>query len=167
MRQRLVWLPLMLAALTVACAGSKTESVSTDVCASGTLWTGGNEESPEMNPGQACISCHQRGEGPSFSIAGTVFAKRHEADNCFGTSNALIRITPHGGQSFDLPVNAAGNFYANGSTSDLALPFTASLIIDGVETKMVTPQTVGDCNSCHTPEGANLAPGRIAPAPAM
>jgi predicted CXXCH cytochrome family protein len=26
---------------------------------------------------------------------------------------------------------------------------------------MTTPQTNGDCNSCHTPDGASNAPGRI------
>ena len=26
---------------------------------------------------------------------------------------------------------------------------------------MITPQTEGDCNACHTPFGTKLAPGRI------
>jgi hypothetical protein len=31
----------------------------------------------------------------------------------------------------------------------------------GRERAMVTMQTSGDCNSCHTQNGANAAPGRI------
>jgi hypothetical protein len=28
---------------------------------------------------------------------------------------------------------------------------------------MTTPQTIGDCNGCHTQSGSNGAPGRICP----
>jgi hypothetical protein len=41
------------------------------------------------------------------------------------------------------------------------LPFTAKVTFQGREIVMTTPQTDGDCNSCHTETGANGAPGRI------
>jgi hypothetical protein len=43
----------------------------------------------------------------------------------------------------------------------IATPFTAEVIYQGQSVSMTTPQTSGDCNSCHTESGANGAPGRI------
>lgn len=41
------------------------------------------------------------------------------------------------------------------------MPYTAKVIRDGVESKMLTPQSNGDCNACHSVDGASGAPGRI------
>ena len=55
-------------------AGYPSGSGCTPTCTSGRTWRGGNEGSPEMNPGMACIQCHAASdEGPRFSIAGTVY----------------------------------------------------------------------------------------------
>jgi hypothetical protein len=43
----------------------------------------------------------------------------------------------------------------------LQTPYTAKVIVDGLERAMVTPQVSGDCNACHTEAGANGAPGRV------
>ena len=37
----------------------------------------------------------------------------------------------------------------------------AKVVVNGIERAMVTPQTLGDCNACHTQNGLQGAPGRI------
>ncbi len=129
-------------------------------CTSGTYWTGGNEGSSRMHPGDACIACHGRsgGEAPRFNIAGTVYPTGHEPVDCNGTNQAQIVITDKNGQTITLTPNAAGNFFAS---SALAFPITAKVVAGGKERAMQTPQMSGDCNSCHTATGAMMAPGRV------
>jgi hypothetical protein len=80
-------------------------------CASGKTWTGGNGGSPLMHPGVACNACHQVMGGPNLAIAGTVFPKAHESDDCNGSAPppALsVVITDAKARELTLPVNAAG-----------------------------------------------------------
>lgn len=149
-----------VALFTWACGGD-TGSVGTDVCASGEQWTGGNQESPLMNPGQDCITCHASGEGPSLVAAGTVYAALHEADDCYGQSGVTVELTGANGQKLTTTTNASGNFYFNARGSSLVMPFTAKVIANGVERVMVTPQSSGNCASCHSATGDNGAAGRI------
>jgi hypothetical protein len=153
----------LLAALVVAGCGPVTESVSTDVCASGTRWVGGESEDDRMHPGRDCIDCHSRGEGPGFMFAGTVFSVLDASDDCFGLEGVEIRLTGADGKVITARSNSAGNFYRRGNQSDLARPYTATITYQGVETSMTTPQTESSCGSCHTKTGANAAPGRISP----
>ena len=115
-----------------------------------------------MNPGKACITCHSMGEGPTFAVAGTLYPTAHEPDLCNGsngsTTGARIVITDKNGKMLTLTPNTVGNFSYQGS---LATPFTASVTYMGRERRMLTPQTNGDCNACHTTSGTMSAPGRI------
>ncbi len=137
-------------------------------CTTARFWTGGDRESPEMHPGHACITCHTRGvggeRGPPFSIAGTLFASGHEPDDCNGVNGrvdaAIVEITDANGKVTRLSVNRAGNFYSEGKS--LPTPYTARILYQGRTREMLTPQTTGDCNGCHTQSGADGAPGRIA-----
>jgi mono/diheme cytochrome c family protein len=130
-----------------------------------TTWKGGNEGSSSMNPGKACISCHQSdGEAPLFSVAGTLYPTGHEPDLCNGVSantanGASVVIVGADGRTLTLTPNRAGNF---SSENTVKTPYTAKVTYQGRERVMLTAQTSGDCNSCHTPNGANGAPGRIA-----
>ena len=136
-----------------------TETVATSVCASGVRWIGGDEGSSNMHPGEACNQCHAgRGDAPSFALAGTVYDVGGQSDNCFGSLGATVEITDATGKVVSLGLVDSGSFYTRQS---LTMPYTAKVIRDGKETKMVTPQTVGDCNSCHASAGKNGAPGRI------
>lgn len=129
------------------------------VCTSNSYWTGGDHESPRMHPGDACIACHAReGDAPQFTIAGTVYATGHEPAECNGTSQAQVVITDKNGQSITLVPNSAGNFYG---AAPLAFPITAKVVAGGRERAMQTPQSSGDCNSCHTQDGTMMAPGRV------
>jgi len=134
---------------------------TTVTCTSMTTWRQGNEGSTDMNPGQACISCHEQGEGPILALAGTVYPTAHEPDNCNGadgSNGAQVIITQANGKVLTLMPGPSGNFLYIGS---VALPYQAKLVYMGRERTMVLPQQSGDCNSCHTVDGAQGAPGRI------
>lgn len=138
---------------------------SPPICTSGTSWNRGNRESPKMNPGKACIACHQTDrEAPRFLAAGTVYPTAHEPDLCNAPSavvaGAIVELTGSDGVVRRLPVNSVGNFFLEGS-SVLAKPYRARVLHQGRARAMATPQQDGDCNGCHTQNGINGAPGRI------
>jgi mono/diheme cytochrome c family protein len=142
-------------------AGSPAGTGCGSTCTSGRTWTGGLDGSPNMNPGMPCIQCHTSDEGPRFSIAGTVYPTIAEPDLCYGapsSSGAQVVITGADGRVVMLSPNSAGNFY---SEVAIAKPYHAKVVKNGSERAMTAEQTSGDCNGCHTPSGANAAPGRI------
>ena len=146
------------AAAAVALIGCYDVSyVSADVCPAGLAWTGGDRASPNMHPGLACIDCHAQNGGPSYTLAGTVFAAKAD-DDCLGAKNTSIVITGADGKILTIAANEAGNFY-----SELAvkMPYQAKIVSAGKTKVMLGAQSTGDCNSCHTVAGANGAPGRI------
>ena len=133
-------------------------------CTSKTTWNQGTNGSSSMEPGQACISCHAGtgGEAPTFVIAGTLYPTGHEPDNCNGvngTTGARVVVTGKNGASLTMTPNSAGNF---SSSTTLPPPYQAKVVnSSGIERVMSSPASTGDCNSCHTQNGANGAPGRI------
>ena len=125
-----------------------------------------------MAPGRACIGCHADanaasgdGDAPLFAFAGTVFSSEHEPDDCVaaGGAGAVVELTGAHGAVIRAVANASGNFYYDRADDDppLALPYTARVHDAGGTRVMVTPQTSGDCNACHTAAGQNGARGRI------
>jgi len=131
-----------------------TGGSSAPVCTSGKTWTSGNGQ--DMRPGNDCKGCH------SFTIAGTVYPTAHEPNNCDGTAAGGIKVVVTGadGSTITLtPSATSGNFYSN---STVKTPFTAKVTNSaGAVRMMVASQTAGNCNSCHTQDGGNGAPGRI------
>lgn len=136
-------------------------------CASGSYYQPppGGDGSPDMNPGQACVSCHTTQEPfRAYYFMGTVFPGYHEADMCFAppVSGGKVEILDASGAVvYTLTPNSAGNFYTTSRMAGLTLPYTARVTVSGRTNTMTTPQTSGDCNTCHTEQGANGAPGRI------
>ena len=133
-------------------------------CTSGKSWPGGSDGSGSMQPGVACINCHNSsgGEAPRFTIAGTLYPTAHEPDQCDGvngsTAGAKVVITDANQNVVTLTPNSAGNFYYTGS---VAIPFHAKVTDMNGERDMVAGQSSGDCNACHTQNGTMSAPGRI------
>jgi hypothetical protein len=150
-----------------AAGGSPTPDaggVTPVVCTSNQHWTLGDRGSASMHPGGTCISCHaMSSEGPKFQVAGTVYPTAREPNDCNGingtATGTTVVIVDANNQSYTLPVNSVGNFYMQSGT--VALPFHAKVVRGGSERAMVAAQMSGDCNSCHTQDGANGAPGRI------
>lgn len=134
-------------------------------CTSGTKWTGGDRESPFMHPGGTCVSCHAQNNGPKLLVGGSVFATGHEPVDCNGVKPGgdaiTVTLTSADGTVHDLPVNSAGNFYLYARGNSLNTPFTAKITRGAGTYEMHGEQTSGDCNSCHTVDGANGARGRI------
>jgi hypothetical protein len=152
-------------------AGAATSPYDTPLqCSSGTTWLGGDSGSDLMHPGGACVACHtQRGDGPRYAIAGTVFPSAHEPDDCNGTAKSSagtvsVLITEANGNTHTLPVNSAGNFFLRGT---ITTPYKAQVNAGSAVRVMTHTQTSGDCNGCHTVNGTSnsagsaSAPGRI------
>ncbi|HEY4184786.1 MAG TPA: hypothetical protein VGP07_06930 [Polyangia bacterium] len=144
------------------------------VCTSGVLLDPNYQPAPEMAPGRACIPCHldensASGEedAPVFSFSGTAYPTAHEPDYCAGAaaSGAVVEVTDARGMTFTTTVNPGGNFYAE--LAGFTYPYRAKLTFEGRTREMIDEQTTGDCNSCHTQDGADPdaprspAPGRI------
>jgi mono/diheme cytochrome c family protein len=120
------------------------------------------EGDPRMHPGRACITCHRTYDGPSFAIGGTVYPTAHEPDDCESpsTAGAQVIITDAAGRELVLEVNEAGNFRSRESDA-IVMPIRAKVVFEGRERVMFGERMTGDCNSCHTQNGENGAPGRI------
>jgi hypothetical protein len=157
------------------------------VCTSGTIAVGA--DGPTMRPGEACLNCHTGGgggggddddnSGPGggggggdddddngaalYTLAGTVFPTAHEPNDCVSNAspnNSLVtvQVFDAAGRVITMTAGPTGNF----STSQaVTFPITALLTKAGRQRAMTTRQTSGNCNSCHTQNGANGAPGRI------
>ncbi|MEZ4222915.1 MAG: hypothetical protein R3B13_18375 [Polyangiaceae bacterium] len=132
------------------------------VCSSDTHWTGGNHESPLMRPGGTCIQCHSAsGEGPTLLVAGTVYPTAREPDDCNGISAIDVVVTDAQGKTVTLSTNAAGNFFYEAAPGALVPPYNAKVVSGGKERVMKQSVASGDCNTCHTQDGKDGAPGRI------
>ncbi len=138
-------------------------------CASGTFWGLGNQGSADMNPGLACKACHaSKTPFKNYPYAGTVYPSLHEKDLCDGVvpSNAVVEILDGTGRVLkSMPVStSSGNFHGGIPVLEqVASWYRARVRANGRVLEMRTPVTTknGDCNSCHTEQGANGAPGRI------
>jgi len=150
-----------------AAVADDTDYNTSTVCTSGQTWTGGTTKSANMEPGLACRSCHvtfgQAGT-KDFDISGTVYPTAHEPDLCNGVSAGMtVVITDANKADHVLQVNAAGNFYNDDGLGFLKFPtpYTAKVVAGTKVRAMISSQTNGDCNSCHTEQGTQSAPGRI------
>jgi mono/diheme cytochrome c family protein len=133
-------------------------------CTSNSYWTNGDDGSSNMLPGRACIACHSQpggDQGPRFLFAGTVYPSAHEPDDCNGAGDAVIEVTDADGVVRTATALSSGNFFVDGDPATLPTPITARVLYGGKVLPMATPVTTGDCNTCHTQEGKEGAPGRI------
>ena len=122
-------------------------------CSSKKTWTSGTGST--MRPGDACGRCH------NIDIAGTVYPTAHEPTNCLGIAGgSTVVVTDATNQTVNVTVNSAGNFLYTGYAT-LTAPFTVK-VVSGSKTRAMSMKAPnGDCNSCHTPNGTQNAPGRI------
>jgi len=132
------------------------------VCTSNVFWSG-NTRGPSMQPGRACISCHEAQEDdPVVWVGGTVYPTLHEPDGCYGINGGGATVVITAGRVVNLAVGPTGNFSLSAETSaNLTMPYQAKVVRNGVTRAMGSPQSTGNCNGCHTENGANGAPGRI------
>lgn len=124
-------------------------------------------EGENMDPGMACNDCHTRERERTYPFAGTVYPTPHEPDRCYGTNGAvdgakIVASDLAGNVLATVNVNRAGNFLAR---TRITVPYVVKVVQNGKERAMkgtLEPTARGgDCNLCHTTNGAEDAPGRI------
>jgi cytochrome c553 len=151
---------------STSCEQVLDEAVASALCISGRRWVGETIGSDEMYPGEDCLDCHRRQDGPSFMAAGTVFGTDQNSgeisQNCYGLEGVRVQLTGADGKVFETTTNRAGNFFFEGSEDLLKMPFRAELRYttpEGVEANptMTHRPAYGGCARCHTPE-ANSTP---------
>jgi mono/diheme cytochrome c family protein len=166
----------------LSCVEDRSNLVQDQTCSAGLRWAGLEQVTGlsqadleqrrhrrgfEMHPGRDCISCHRassQGKPPSFSIAGTVFFRLAEADDCLGVGGASISITDANNKVYSLQSNNAGNFFLRTADApDFKPPFEAKITYQGRTGVMYPAQSLGSCNACHTPKGADPTGGGYPP----
>jgi hypothetical protein len=92
------------------------------------------EEGPMMEPGSDCMECHDGGEAPRWTVAGT-----------WERQGQQVLVRDANGKAFTLHTNRAGNFW---SAEPVAFPLTVT--VDGAAMPgQVLASSSGSCNSCH------------------
>lgn len=138
-------------------------SAAGERCSTEQWWRFGDAESERMHPGGNCIECHtSRGEGPRFTFAGTVMGGLDDETDCRGVPGVTVEIIDaNEAVAVTMTTNVAGNFYSEVPLASVALPYTVRLEYEGRERFMGTPQSDGNCMTCHSAAGTGGAPGRI------
>ncbi|RYZ41732.1 MAG: hypothetical protein EOO71_10770 [Myxococcaceae bacterium] len=167
--ERAVLTQWLEAGMPAGTCGSLPSGPAPTTCASDSFWSEASGTGASMAPGYACRSCHlQQAPNNAYFFMGTVFPSLHVADGCdprLGSpSNVKVELLDaQGAVRLTLVPNEAGNFMSNTLQPPFPLPYRVRLVGPGGRSReMATPQTNGDCNSCHTEQGASHAPGRIA-----
>jgi len=140
------------------------QEITPGECVSGDWWTDGDRGSSKMHPGSDCNACHQRErEGPIYAVAGTIYTDWEEPTDCYGPSDIEVLFQDGSGRELSAWSNSAGNFTLKKGDFDLDWPVHTAVVVGGEERWMDDPVTESDgsCNSCHTPEGTDGAPGRV------
>jgi len=123
-----------------------------------------------MAPGRACVVCHAEenaasGEldAPIFAVAGTLYPSLHEPDDCRAPESlsAVVRARSTSGLTLEARANEVGNFFID-EEAGFAPPFTVEVEHQGRTRRMLTPAPSGDCGTCHTEQGEEGSPGRVA-----
>lgn len=145
--------------------GTQSQGETQIICTSGAFWAEQDDEgSKDMNPGRACIDCHQtEDEGPSLLVAGTVYPTLHEPDDCNGLPGGVTVVVTDATQAqYTATVRASGNFFLEADEEKaLVFPITAEVRRGDQVLPMKDPVDSADCNTCHSVLGAEGAAGRI------
>ncbi|XXF79641.1 hypothetical protein P2318_07755 [Myxococcaceae bacterium GXIMD 01537] len=145
--------------------GALPEGPAATTCASGTFWRVTDPASATMAPGLACRECHLTlAPERAYFFSGTVFPAFHEKDGCNAPPppDARVEIIDDAGKvRLTLLPNAAGNFVSTSLQPPFPMPYRARVVANNRSRTMTTAQRNGDCNTCHTEQGRENAPGRI------
>ena len=169
--------------LSLAGCSTLTEDVDPTVCLTGQRWVGGDLGSPEMHPGQDCVGCHRRDDGPPLMFGGTIYPTAMDLpnpaamvdapapagtgpvpfsvpqDDCFGLEGVTVTITGADGRVFTTVSNEAGNVFLEGDENELVKPYRVAIsAVDPgtlmlAETEMMFDGNQGDCAGCHNGGG--------------
>jgi len=150
-------IPILVALQTLGCVGSivETGEVANSTADAGANTAPGDcvpqsvaSESGHHNPGTACLQCHGAGQGPDFTLGGTVYDGLNSDVPMAGVTVTLLDAD---GVELILTTSENGNFWTN---QQLAYPVTTTTSnCPNTHPMLSTVQSAGaDCNSggCHT-----------------
>ncbi len=103
------------------------------------------------NAGENCMSCHvSGGEGEGlFVVAGTVYKESKTAVYPNTTVQFHTEANAGGTLVKSIEVDGKGNFYST-ETLDFGTGLYTSVIGDSETKYMMSPVSIGACNSCHS-----------------
>jgi hypothetical protein len=101
--------------------------------------------SGEHNAGAACLDCHQGGDAPKFTFAGTLF---DAVTGGAGVAGATVEAVDAQGQLIRIVTSANGNFY---TAQAVTFPLTVRASSCPSNLPMISKVQNGNCNSsgCH------------------
>jgi hypothetical protein len=104
-----------------------------------------SNQSGEHNAGEPCLSCHGNGDGPDFTLGGTVYTSLAGGSPVVG---ATIRLTDANGAELTVVSARNGNFWIRDA---IAFPIQVQASACPSTMPMVAPSSVGNCNAsgCH------------------
>lgn len=146
---------LALALSAGGCIGATPEDRARDA-----LPDDGREEGPLHRPGQPCLLCHSPagGEGPYFSIAGTVY----DTDGVTGRGNVRVSLTDVTGRVWELLTNEAGNFMIEEREWVPVFPVNVDISDGTNQIGMRSPiSREGSCAHCHGPTLSRTSVGPV------
>jgi len=128
--------------------------------------------------GKACISCHNVEEGKDIvRFGGTLFSYIHTPDAQYyqDISDYTVNIVGNSGTNFTATTKQAGtsigqhNFYLltdsgnflSGELFTVYIKDRNGTVVNQSGQNTHSSSSQRDCNSCHTEQGLNLAPGRV------
>ena len=154
------WVTAGMPPSSATCSTTDDPLNSAPTCTSGSTVAMCNSDfcgGSQMNPGVPCGNCH------GSVIGGTVYATGHEPNLCNGGHSGSITVTGTDAKNKTFSITAdpnSGNFILR--KSGYTAPFTNVKVTSAKGTRSMSQAAPnGDCNHCHTPTGANNAPGRI------
>jgi hypothetical protein len=117
------------------------------------------DNSPTMDPGSDCLSCHSPGGRAhrAYSVAGTVFAQP-DSPEFDGVAGANVVVTDANGRIVTMTTNAAGNFYTE---EDVTLPLDVLVQVGDIVRHMEPRVTKASCGSCHEAVPYQGTEGRV------
>ena len=135
-------------------------------CTSGELWDEKATPTAAMNPGQPCRACHKtKAAAFNYFFMGTVFPTFHEEDLCISppTLGGKIGDPRRGRQRDDDPdAERIRQLHVERRRGRGPASLQGTPGREWADTGTMTKaQTDGDCNKCHTEQGAEDAPGRL------
>jgi hypothetical protein len=118
-------------------------------CAAALAACGVPEHGPSMDPGEDCVGCHNAGEGPDFSAAGTLYTNLNDPTGA-GVKGGVVTFVDANGRTLDVKSNEVGNFYTR---EKLAFPLQRVSVRRGGLVAVMEDVPTGACNDCHTRDG--------------
>ena len=109
-------------------------------------------QSESHNAGKDCMTCHKTGGSGKgvFTVAGTVYNAAKTAVYPNATVKLYTEAKGSGTLLQTIEVDARGNFYSTANVNFGTGIFATVTNSAGTVSKMDTPITAGNCNSCHS-----------------